>query len=261
MYISAVMANLQKCSRCKSTIDISFFGMNRKKEPYKTCDNCRSKNKTTKPVSSDDSVSTTTSEHSEKPVDEKHIIVLDVETNGLIGQFGATPNSRNLFIFPRIVQFSWGLYTESGEQVAIKDFIIEPDGWTMNGTERIHGITQERAFREGVDIKDVLAKFKHDIDNNCLKLVCHNVDFDKSVVASEFIRANIPITDVETYCTMKQTADFCKLYPKKRGQYKWPKLEELYMKCFNENLENAHNSYYDVVNCAKCYFAIQGHAS
>ena len=35
------MANLQRCSRCKSEIDISFFGLNRKKQPYKTCINCR----------------------------------------------------------------------------------------------------------------------------------------------------------------------------------------------------------------------------
>ena len=41
------MANLKQCSRCKSTVDISYFGMNRKKEPYKTCDNCRSKQKKT----------------------------------------------------------------------------------------------------------------------------------------------------------------------------------------------------------------------
>ena len=40
-----MMANLQKCSRCKSEIDISYFGMNRKKEPYKTGDNCRNKKK------------------------------------------------------------------------------------------------------------------------------------------------------------------------------------------------------------------------
>ena len=39
------MANLRKCPRCKSEIDISYFGMNRKKEPYKTCDNCRNKTK------------------------------------------------------------------------------------------------------------------------------------------------------------------------------------------------------------------------
>ena len=36
------MANLQTCSRCKSETDVSFFGLNRKKQPYKTCDNCRS---------------------------------------------------------------------------------------------------------------------------------------------------------------------------------------------------------------------------
>ena len=41
------MANLMKCSRCKSEIDISYFGMNRTKEPYKTCGNCRNKTKQT----------------------------------------------------------------------------------------------------------------------------------------------------------------------------------------------------------------------
>ena len=37
------MANLKTCSRCKSEIDRSYFGLNRKREPYKTCINCRSK--------------------------------------------------------------------------------------------------------------------------------------------------------------------------------------------------------------------------
>ena len=32
---------LRKCSRCLSTIHISYFGVNKKKEPNKTCDNCR----------------------------------------------------------------------------------------------------------------------------------------------------------------------------------------------------------------------------
>ena len=44
MYIhNKAMENLRQCSRCKSNIDISYFGLNRKKEPYKTCDNCRDK--------------------------------------------------------------------------------------------------------------------------------------------------------------------------------------------------------------------------
>ena len=41
------------------------------------------------------------------------------------------------------------------------------------------------------------------LTNHCCKLVCHNVDFDKRVVQSEFIRADLELTDVETYCTMK----------------------------------------------------------
>ena len=36
------MANLQKCPRCKKEIDVSYFGLNRKKQPYKICVNCRS---------------------------------------------------------------------------------------------------------------------------------------------------------------------------------------------------------------------------
>ena len=152
------------------------------------------------------------------------------------------------------MQFSWGLYTQNGERKEIKNFIIKPDGWTMKGSERIHGISQERATNGGASIKDVLAEYKQDIDNHCCQLVCHNVDFDKIVVQSELMRLQMEVTDVSTYCTMKEATNFCKLHPMKRGQYKWPKLEELYSTCFNAELENAHNSYYDVVNTAKMLF-------
>ena len=66
------MANLQKCSRCKSEVDISYFGLNRKKQPYKTCEKCRSMKKT-QPIKRtdidfvDDNVSTTTPDTSEPP--------------------------------------------------------------------------------------------------------------------------------------------------------------------------------------------------
>lgn len=39
-----IMTDKKKCSRCKLEIDVSFFGVNKKKEQYKTCDNCRNKN-------------------------------------------------------------------------------------------------------------------------------------------------------------------------------------------------------------------------
>ena len=166
------------------------------------------------------------------------------------------PTPTNLHMFPRIVQFSWGLYTETGECKEIKDFIITPNGWIMNGSERYHGITQKQAQEQGADVIDVLKTYQHDIEHHCYKLVCHNVCFDKQVVQSEFIRAELDITDVETQCTMKQGIDYCKIVPKVRGEYKGPTLE-LYRKCFNANLENAHNSYYNVVNCARAFFHLQ----
>ena len=94
-------------------------------------------------------------ELSEQPIEEKYVIVMDVETRGLIKQRGVNPTPTNLSLFPNIVQFSWGLYTETGDCKEVKDFIIKPNGWTMAGSDKYHGITQERATTEGVDIVDV----------------------------------------------------------------------------------------------------------
>ena len=128
----------------------------------------------------------------------------------------------------------------------------------MNGIEKCHGVSQEKAESEGIGIKDVLTQYKHDIDNRCMMLVCHNVNFDVRVVAGEFVRAEMEIHIIKTYCTMQEGVSYCKITPKVYGQYKWPSLQELYRKCFDEELENAHNSYYDVVNCAKWYFKLCG---
>lgn len=277
------MADLQRCSKCKSEQESKYFSLNKKGQLYKTCDACREKRKQSIikkaaifdvitlmkkatqtlerirqediDVSEVEDKSTTAELDSTQP-DEKYIIVFDVETNGLIKQRGVTPTNHNLHLFPNIVQFSWGLFYETGECKQMKDYIIKPNGWGMNGSDKCHGITLERANKEGVDIKEVLNEYKHDIENCCSKLVSHNLDFDKQVAKSEFIRHGMVINDIGDYCTMKNTANYCKITPKVRGQYKWPKLEELYQKCFNEEMKNAHNSYYDVLNCAKCYFKL-----
>ncbi len=171
---------------------------------------------------------------------------MDVETNGLIK--GA--------VYPRIVQFSWGLYSTKGELIELKDFIIKPTDWKMNGSDKCHGISYERAMKEGIGINSVLKEYKNDIDNRCLKLVCHNINFDVKVVLNECVMAGMGINKVETFCSMIETVNFCEITPKVRGEYKWPKLSELYFKLFKSEMTNAHNSYYDVINCAKCYFTL-----
>ena len=71
-----MMANLRKCTRCKSTIDISYFGINRKKEPYKTCDNCRNKSKkTSRATPLSDSENTSTTAETQSTTDEKILLL------------------------------------------------------------------------------------------------------------------------------------------------------------------------------------------
>ena len=134
------------------------------------------------------------------------IIVMDVETNGLIRGT----------VYPRIVQFSWGLYNTNGELIELKDYIIKPNGWTMNGSDRCHGISQERAMKEGIDINAVLMEYKNEIDNRCAKLVCHNINFDVKVVLDELVMAGIDIKKVDTFCSMVETINFCEITPKVR---------------------------------------------
>lgn len=184
------------------------------------------------------------------------ICVMDVETNGLIKAGNSLqPNLRNLHLFPRIVQFSWGIYDQNGLCQEMHDFLIKPDGWVMNESDQIHGINIDKADKEGVPIKEALIAYKNSLEK-CSKLVCHNLNFDLRVVLSEFIRSNLEINTVPTYCTMVESTNLCRRPPYKNGRWKWPSLAELYATCFQEKIDNQHNSYYDVINCAKCYFEL-----
>ena len=147
---------IQDCSRCKTDQELKFFSITKKGTHYKTCDGCRSKYKHKKlgSITEVETERTTTTE------EDKYVIVMDVETNGLIR--GA--------VYPRIVQFSWGLYNTKGELIELKDFIIKPTDWKMNGSDKCHGISYEQAMVDGVDITMVLNKYKNDIDNRCLKV-------------------------------------------------------------------------------------------
>ena len=57
-------------------------------------------------------------------------------------------------------------------------------------------------------------------------------------------------------CTMKRTADICRI-PNGRGGYKWPNLTELYTFLFNTNFADAHDAHFDVKACADCFFELK----
>ena len=105
MYIHNIaMAELRKCSRCRSVIELTYLCINGKGEPYKTCDACRNKKKQLKGKQEGNYIASTRTLDTIE--DDKYIIVMDVETNGSIKTRNAQPTPNNISQFPHIVQFS-----------------------------------------------------------------------------------------------------------------------------------------------------------
>jgi DNA polymerase-3 subunit epsilon len=88
-------------------------------------------------------------------------------------------------------------------------------------------------------------------------LVAHNMAFDEKILGAEFLRTGRKnaVTAKPRLCTMQASTDYCRL-PGPYG-YKWPSLQELYSKLFNEKFEGAHHAMTDVRACARCYFELR----
>ena len=54
---------------------------------------------------------------------------------------------------------------------------------------------------------------------------------------------------------MKTSVDICRILDFK-GRYKFPKLQELYLKLFNKKFEGAHNSLSDIKATFECFYEL-----
>ena len=108
---------------------------------------------------------------------DKLYIFFDTETTGVPRDYKApTTDTRN---WPRLVQLGWILMDSEGNKLSQKDHIIRPEGFTIPAdASRIHGITTERALKEGRELTAVIEEFMADFDTATF-IVGHNVDFDK----------------------------------------------------------------------------------
>ena len=182
-------------------------------------------------------------------------IVFDTETTGKAKNFNAP--FTDFDNWPRMVQLAWIVYDKDGNKVSTHDYIIKPDGFEIPlEVVAIHGITTEKAEREGKPLKQVLDVFRKAISENDY-LIAHNITFDEGVVGCEYARLgeDSPIVDIEKIDTVEQTKNFCKLPGK--GEYKFPKLEELHFKVFGKYFQHAHNALYDVDALGRCFFELQ----
>ena len=182
-------------------------------------------------------------------------LFFDTETTGLPINYNAPTG--DLFNWPRMVQLSWMLTDNEGAIISKGNFIIKPSGFVISDSAiELHGITNEIANQKGVALQEVLAKFVEDV-NNSTCLVGHNVEFDKHVVGAELLRMGEEdiVSYMTSICTMMSSIDYCKII--NSYGYKYPKLQELYAKLFDEEFEDAHDALADVYATYRCFFELK----
>ena len=176
-------------------------------------------------------------------------IAFDFETSGLpVGRRLVTPETVKQYDTCRAVSLSAARFSSRGRLIDTFDAMVYPDNFQISqGSIDIHGITQEKAMREGRPFLEVFTDFMKFIGRHTKTLVAHNAKFDTSVLKSEMIRYNLNLSlldELNFRCTLE-------LY---RERFLKPiRLGVLYENIFGEQFENAHNSLADCIACGRVY--------
>ena len=183
-------------------------------------------------------------------------LIFDTETTGLPQNWKAPlTDFKN---WPRCVQLAWQVHDKQGKLVEVKNFIIKPEGYDIPfNAEKIHGISTDRANKQGMPLVKVLAEFVKDA-LKCKFVVGHNVSFDNSIVGCELLRKDMTniLADFPALDTKDDATNFCAIPGGRGGRFKWPKLTELHVKLFGEEFAEAHNASADVEATARCFLEL-----
>ena len=180
-------------------------------------------------------------------------LIFDTETTGLPKNFSAPIH--DLDNWPRLVQLAWQLHDHTGKLIEKGNHIVRPHGFTIPfNSYKIHGINTEKANREGKPLLDVLNWFNRTLEKTPL-LVGHNISFDINILGAEFLRTKTQINFLELnqLDTKKSSTEYCAIPGGKGRKFKWPTLEELHQKLFQEGFGSAHNAAADVSATARSF--------
>lgn len=174
-------------------------------------------------------------------------IVFDTETTGL-PKFSRSPAKFMRDNWPHIVSLSW-MILENDIVVETHSYIVKPINWVIpDESIAIHGITNQIAMTQGVELEHVIDNFMYEHYD---LMLAHNLEFDENVIVNaiywDLNRKNFLEFPHPKRCTMRLSRDICKL-PTLYNGFKSPKLSELYRFVFGVNPEMAklHGSLYDV---------------
>ena len=100
-------------------------------------------------------------------------LIFDTETTGLPKDYNAPiTNSDN---WPRMVQISWQLHDAKGQLMEVKNYIIKPEDYEIPyAVVKVHGITTERAEKQGLDLAKVLEEFNEALQKANF-IIGHNI--------------------------------------------------------------------------------------
>lgn len=184
-------------------------------------------------------------------------IILDTETSGLpiTKKFGEyyDPIISKYYDNSRVIEIGYIVYSPNKTELFRRSFLIKPKNFTITNHD-IHGITNNLANKEGIDIIDALEILECDISDVTL-MVAHNINFDFNVLLSECYRNNNfrladKLKSLNKECTMLMGQKYLK-------QKKYPSLKNLYLH-FNGNKDantlKCHRALDDTLMCANCYF-------
>lgn len=117
------------------------------------------------------------------------------------------------------------------------------------GAFEIHGITIDDCFEKGNYIHDILCMLQGMIMFADV-VICHNVNFDKNVLLSEALRLDLDLRlkkNAIFWCSMLNTVEIAKIPSVGKARYysefKWPKLEELYLFLLGNNMNEIHKAH------------------
>lgn len=177
-------------------------------------------------------------------------IAIDIETTGLPSRMGwnkyFSPEQTRYYDQSRVISLA----------IVSDDFtkysLIRPLGTFKNNliAFETHGISEEKIKAEGMSLQEFFTGEVIHILKNAKFIVAHNVQFDLNVLRSDLIRSDL--TDVSDI--LKNARSFCTMEEGKKfmGNYKSPRLTELYSKLFHEDFE-AHNALEDAKASFRCY--------
>lgn len=183
-------------------------------------------------------------------------LIFDTETTGLPKDFKAPLTDFDNW--PRLVQLAWQVHDDKGELIEVKNYIVKPEGFEIPfQAAKVHGISTERAQKDGLDLTWVLEEFNKSLEK-VQYVVGHNIEFDLNIVGCELLRKSVksPLLDIEAVDTKDESTEYCAIPGGRGGKFKWPNLSELHHKLFNEGFDEAHNASADVVATARCFLEL-----